>query len=362
MSNTPRRKRSGGGPGSAQTRSIGRAIVRAGIRGLSAGVGFKWIGVAGLVLVAVVLHQIPYPVDVTLHVTTERVNFSLIGPDETVLRGLSLTSLALLETTQLRLALEDVRELGRTLVRAGEEATLDADQRGARLVVRSANGLRLERLTLAPGTQLEIYADRVGQVFVVVRRGRASQIQLGLFGRVSLEATGMRLVRGNGQAIEFATPGPAHELDAKPASRSPILEPVGDRQFTLVLGFGGRAEQAGQDGLRLPFSSQLKITSLDFTRQEKVGERSAVRHLWIDPVVPMERALRSVYLDVPGNEVFRLESVQVVGDGLVCDIAGRPSALKVGKAGPGQDLVPSMLKYSLDHIVVRMLCKPIGFC
>jgi hypothetical protein len=84
-------------------------------RVLLARVGLKWVGVGVLVLAAVVLAYIPWPVDVTLHATTERVSFSLAGPDPTVtvMRGLALTSLTLRGPRGLRLPVVGYRKLER---------------------------------------------------------------------------------------------------------------------------------------------------------------------------------------------------------------------------------------------------------
>ena len=60
---------------------------------------------------------------------------------------------------------------------------------------------------------------------------------------------------------------------------------------------------------------------------------------------------------MPWGAVFRLESVRLSGDRLECDLAGRPAALKVGKASPDEELVPSALEYLLDHVLFRTVCK-----
>ena len=115
-------------------------------------------------------------------------------------------------------------------------------------------------------------------------------------------------------------------------------------------------------GLPLPFAANLKVAALDFTRTEGNRALPAIRELWVDPLVPRDRALGEVYLDVPRGAVFRLESVRLSGDRLECDLTGRPAALKVGKAKPDQELVPSALEYILDHVLFRTVCKPIGLC
>ena len=149
---------------------VGRAAATwAGISPLLARVRLKWVGVGALVLAAVILHQIPRPMEVTLHATTERISFSLVGTDKTitVLRGLPLTSLTLRGPPELRrLAVKEVREAGKTLVPSGGEATLEAQGPEASLTMRSVDVFRLEHLMLGPRTRLTLYADREGHVIL----------------------------------------------------------------------------------------------------------------------------------------------------------------------------------------------------
>jgi hypothetical protein len=110
-------------------------------------------------------------------------------------------------------------------------------------------------------------------------------------------------------------------------------------------------------GLPLPLESHLKITALDFTRTEGHRTLPALRQLWVEGLTPRDRAFGEVHLGVPRDAVFHLKSVRPSADWMECDMAGRPATLKVGKTGPGQELVPSVLEDLL-----RPLCKPIGLC
>jgi len=339
---------------------LGRATPGwAGMSTLQRRMRLKWVVVGVLVLSAVVLHYVHYPVDVTLHATTERVSFSLVGSDEniTVLRGLPLTSLTLYGPPRLRLGVEEVREAGKTLVPAGADATLEATE----LTMRASEGLRLELLALPRGTRLTLYADREGQVILDVGQARGSRVQLGVLGRLSIVAKDVVLVGRHGERIVTA-PGAVHQLEAKPLSRNPIFEPTAEGQLTLALGLSAQARRAGGEGPYLPFASHLKIDALDFTRAEGGRELPAIRQLWVDPLLPRDRVREKVYLRVPKDEVFYIESVRLSGDALVTDMTGRPAQLEVGKVGRGDNLVPSVLEYLLDHVVFRTVCKPIGLC
>jgi hypothetical protein len=319
----------------------------------------KWAAVGVLVLSAVVLQHIPRPEDVTLHATTERVSFSLVGTDETitVLRGLALTSFTLLGPPPLRLGTAEVRDVENSLVPPSRDATIEAKE----LTLRASEGLRLELLALPRGTSVTLYADRENQVILEAGQARGSRVQLGVLGGLSIVAKDLVLVGKHGERT-VPPSGDVHRLEAKPMSRSPIFEPTAEGPLTLILGFSASTTQAGDEGLDLHFASRLKIDALDFTREEGRRELPAIRQLWIDPVLPRDQMREKVHLRVPRNEIFHLESVRVSGDALVTDMTGRPERLEVGKVGRGDDLVPSVLEYLLRHVVFRTVCKPIGLC
>ncbi|MGH6689275.1 MAG: hypothetical protein ACREF4_01145 [Gammaproteobacteria bacterium] len=322
-------------------------------------VKLKWVAVGVLVLAAAILHHVRRPMDVTLHATTDRVSFSLVGTDETVtvLRGLALKSLTLLGPPRLRLGVAEVREAGRALVPSGKDATLEAKE----LSLRASEGLRLDHLVLRRGTRLTLYADREGQVIFEVGQALGSRVQLGVLGGLSIVAKDVTLVTSRGERIVTSS-GPIHQLEAKPISRNPVFEPTDEGPFTMVLGLAALAKEARGEGPDLPFASHLKVDALDFTREEGGRVLPAIRQLWIDPLLPRDRAREKVQLHVRKNEVFYVESVRLSGDALVTDMAGRPTELEIGKVGRGDNLVPSVLEYLLDHVVFRTLCKPLRLC
>jgi hypothetical protein len=336
---------------------------------LLARIRLRWVGVGGLVLAAVMLHQVRRPVEVTLHATPERISFSLVGTDQIiVLRGFPLTSLELRGQPELRrLAVKEVWAAEKQLVRAGAEVTLEAEGQDASLVMRSVGGLRLELLAVVPGTALMLSADRQGRVILEVHPPLRSriQLQLGVPARVSLETKDLVLVHKSGERTDFARSGATPRVEARPLSRSPIFDTVAQGRFTLVLGILDPSRQASQTApapVRLPFPAHLKLDSLNFSRIEGNRELPAVRQLWVDPLVTRDRALEDVYLEVPRDAVFRLESVRLSRERLEWDLVGRPAALKVGKVGPDKELVPSALEYVLDHVLFRTMCRPIGLC
>ena len=213
-------------------------------RALVQWVGGRWLVIGALILTAGVLHLIRWPVDVTLHATTERVSF--IGTEDTVWRGLPLTSVELRGLRHLRLALEEVREAGKLLARAGGGAALQVSGDTASLAIRSPEGLRLTRVRLPPETHLTLYVGREEEVLLVSQAGKGSQVEVGVLGGLSLRVKGMALVNSLGVAIPFATANPQHDLDATSVSRNIILEPGSRRPVHP----GARLVGAGPGGRR----------------------------------------------------------------------------------------------------------------
>jgi hypothetical protein len=338
------------------------------IGALLAGRSLRWVGVAALVLAVLGLHQIPRPVDVTLHATTERVAFSLEGAGAIeVIRSLPVASLRLRGLPAIRLAAAEVRQAGKTLVRGSgdQPVILQAQLREAALTLRGTDGLRLQALTLAGGTRVTLVADRAGQLIVEAGEARGARIVVGVLGELSLEATDLILVGPGGQVVPFAAPGPSHVLEATPLSRTLIFEPEAEGPFALVLDVSdamARSARTETGSLPLPVAPRLKVASLDFTRTERGRELPALRRLWVEPLGDEKNPLGAVYLDVPAAAIFTLQKVGLTEDALACELTGRPPLLQVGKDLPGEDLVPSLLQYLAGHVVFRTFCRLVGLC
>jgi hypothetical protein len=115
-----------------------------------------WLGVGALALAAVILHQIPHRMEVTLHLLTERVAFIIAGANTSVslLEGQPLTSLTLRGVTRLPLPVQEVRYGGRAHTPIDGRMVLQSRSQDAGLssITFADEGLRLIRLTLASGT------------------------------------------------------------------------------------------------------------------------------------------------------------------------------------------------------------------
>ena len=106
----------------------------------------------------------------------------------------------------------------------------------------------------------------------------------------------------------------------------------------------------------------MKVASLDFTRREGTRLVPAIRRLWVEPLVPENKPLGAVFLGIPPEKVFTLQSVGLSGGHLSCELSGRTDTLRVGKDEPRENLVPSLLQYLVNHVVFRTVCKPVGLC
>jgi hypothetical protein len=300
--------------------------------------------------------------DVTLHPTTERVSFALGGAgDVDLIQGLAITSLGVLGLPKVAFEVEDLKEGERALLPGGGRVMLEAASRESSLTMK-ADGLRLICLTLAAGTRVTLYADQEGQAVVEIPKAKGSRIEVGMLGEPSISVKDFALRSANGQEVPFRTADPVHRLGVKLPTRNLIFEPEGEASFTLVL---KPAEQPGPSesvGLPVGVMPRLKVTSLDFTRRD--GERvvSAIRRLWVDPLVPENKPLETVFLVIPADKVFTLQSMRLSGGSLTCELTGRTNTLRIGKDEARENLVPSLLQYLTNHVAFRAVCKPVGLC
>jgi hypothetical protein len=300
--------------------------------------------------------------DVTIRPITERVSFTLSEADEVdFMQGLALTIFEVRGLPTARFEVEEMREATRALLPGGGRITLEAASPESSLAMKG-NGLRLMGLTLPARTRVTLSADQEGQVFVGVGNARGSRLEVGLLSDLSVAVKDFALKNARGQQIPFSTADPVHRLEVKLPSRNLILEPEGEVSFTLVLKPAGQPGPGESVGVLLGITPRLKVASLDFTRREGTRVVPAIRRLWVDPLVPENRPLETVFLGIPADKVFTLQSVGLSGGYLACELTGRINTLRVGKDEPRENLAPSLLQYLVNHVVFRAVCKPAGLC
>ena len=305
----------------------------------------KWICLGLLIVAAITLHQISRPIEVTLHLLTGRISFFLPGTDDTLplIESLPLTSLNMSGFSSLPLEVQDLREQGEPLVSSGSRIVLKALSRESQLTFKGEEKLRLMRLTLASRANVILYTDQERHVLMRVWNPQISQLELAVLGRFTLTVQDLVLLDEQGKNIPFVSFQPVHTLEVTPAMRNLVLEQEEEVPFELVMDFSQQIGQRQTWDIPLSFDPRLKVSHLDFTREERNKRLSEIHQLRIEPVMSEDKPEKKVYLKVRESEVFTLQSVSLSEKGLECELTGNTDTLMVGKDGPNKNRVPSLL-------------------
>jgi hypothetical protein len=310
----------------------------------------KWAILGLLILVAIILHQIPQTMEVTLHLLTGRISFSFPGTEDpvTVIESLPLTSLNLCGFSSLSLDVRDMREGETSLVPHGSRVTLKARSRESRFNFLGEK-MRLKQVTLASGATVSIYTDQEDQVLMNVWGSQVSEVVLDVPERkFRLTVKDVVLLDGEGKEIPFRSYQPIHTLDVTSSFHNLIFEQQEQSSFALVMNFSRQIEQGQTWNITLPFIPRLKVSQLDFTR--KVGNKkvSEIHRLWIEPIMRQDKSEQEVFLEIRESDVFTLQSLSLSEQGLECRLTGNTDTLRTGKDAPRKERIPSLL-FSLLH-------------
>jgi hypothetical protein len=307
-------------------------------------VPMRWICLGILSVAALILHQIPRPIEVTLHLLTGRMSFSLPGTADTLslIESLPLTSLTLSGFSSLSLEVHDLREKGEPLISSKSRISLKALSRESQLTFQGEEMLRLMHLTLASRANVVLYTDQEHHLLMQVRNPQVSQVGLAVLGRFTLTVQDLVLQDEQGKNIPFVSLKPAHTLEVTPSIRSLIFEQQ-EAPFGLVMDFSWEIGQRQTWDIPLSFGPRLKVSHLDFTREERGKRVSEIHQLRLEPLMSEDKPEKKVYLKVRESEVFTLQSVSLSEKGLECELSGHTDTLMVGKDGPNKNRVPSLL-------------------
>lgn len=305
----------------------------------------KWICLGLLIVVAIILHQIPRPIEVTLHLLTGRISFFLPGTDDSLplIESLPVTSLNMSGFSSLPLEVQDLREEGEPLVPSGSRIILKALSRDSRLTFQGEDKLRLMRLTLASRAKVILYTDQERHVLMRVWNPQVSQVELAVLGRFTLTVQDLVLLNEQGKNIPFLSFQPVHTLEVTPSIRNLVFEQEEEAPFELVMDFSQQIGQRQTWDIPLSFDPRLKVSHLDFTREERNKSVSEIHQLRIEPLMSEDKPEKKVYLKVRERDVFTLQSVSLSEKGLECELTGNTDTLMVGKDGPNKNRVPSLL-------------------
>ena len=325
-----------------------------------------WLGVGFFVLAAIILHQIPHRMEVTLHLLTERLSFVLSGTTTPVpfFEGQPLTSLTLRGIARLPLPVQELRQGGRVLVPSGGRIILQSRSKDAALtsLTFAGEGLRLIRLALAPETQVGLSTDVEHHLLIDMQHSPRHHLELGMAGGVTLTVREMSVRDAQDKELPLLSQ-PVQTLQVTPVRRNLIFDREEQLPSGLTLDFSRPVEPGSDWKLSLAFVPRLKLSSPDVTREDRNTRVSAVQELWIEPLlVPKEKPEQKVFLQVREDEVFTLQSVQLSARGLECELSGYTTTILVGKEKPLTNKVPSWFEYIVKHVIFQTVCKPAGIC
>jgi len=325
-----------------------------------------WLVVVFFVLAAIILHQIPHRMEVTLHLLTERLSFVLSGTTTPVpfLEGQPLTSLTLRGVARLPLQVQELRQGGRAFAPAGGRIVLQSRSKDASLtsLTFAGEGLRLIRLALAPGTQVGLSTDGEPRLLVDMQHSPLHHLELGMTGGFTLTVKEMSVRDAQDKELPLLSQ-PVQTLQVTPARRNLIFDQEEQLPSGLNLDFSRQIEPGPNWKLPLAFVPRLKLSSPDVTREDRNTRVSAVQELWIEPLlVPKEKPEPKVFLQVREDEVFTLQSVQLTARGLECELNGYTTTIMIGREKPLTNKVPSWFEYIVKHVIFQTVCKPAGIC
>jgi hypothetical protein len=258
------------------------------------------------------------------------------------------------------LVIKELREGGRLLVSSERQVVLKALAPEATLTL-TGSGLRLMRLAFAAGTQVALYTDQGHHLLLQAQSAPMSALELAVSERFTLTGNHMVLQDMPGKDLAAVSSQPNSRLEVTPAMKTLRFEQEAQGPVSLVIDLSRQIREAGWP-LPLPVALRLKVARLDTTREADNARVPAIQQLWIDPLVPQDKPLDKVYLQVRDSAVFTLQSVQLAEQGLICELTGDTDTLLVGKERPQKNLVPSWLEYFVTHVVVQNVCKFLGKC
>ena len=325
-----------------------------------------WLGVSVLALAAIILHQIPHRMEVTLHLLTERLSFIMAGTDKPVplFEGQPLTSLTLRGVARLPLQVQELRQGGRALAPADGRIVLQSRSKDAGLssITFAGEGLRLIRLALVPGTPVGLSTDREHHLLIDMQHSSVHHLELGMAGSVMLTMQEMAVRDAQDKELPLLSAS-VRTLQITPARRNLLFEQPEQLPSELILDVARPLESGADWQLLLALVPRLKLSAPDVTREDRGRRVSAMQKLWIEPLlVSQDTPKQNVFLQVRDQDVFTLQSVTLTAKGLECELTGYTTTIMVGKATPLTNVVPSWLEYIGKHVIFQTVCKPLGIC
>jgi hypothetical protein len=321
-----------------------------------------------LVVIALILHQIPRPTEVTLHVTTENLAFVLPGTAsmQPLLQGLSLTSLTLHGLASLVLEIKELKQQGTPLTVPAKRLTVRGQHPASyTLQALPDSGLRLRQVNLAGNSEVLLSADPSGQLQVNVKSPQVIHLEVEVIGeRFSLlVGDGVALLDAQGQEIALRRVSSPRTLEVVPVSSRLVFEQPANTSLGLDMTIAGQQEAGKLQDLSDAFGP-VRMQRVTFPhRGASTPRKTVIKEFWIEPFVSQDKTKTHVVVKLQEDDKFILKALRFSTQGLVCQLVGTTNTVLVGKESPHENQVPSWLEYLVKHnIVFQTLCKPLKVC
>jgi hypothetical protein len=323
----------------------------------------KWLFLSALLFIAIILYHIPWPADVSLHVTAERISFNLPGKkDDTVnlLAGLPVGSARLSGMFNFPMDVRSLQAEGRELLPSGGRIVFLKALSQDSYVSVEGEGLRVVTFRVPGQARISIHTDKRRQLLMDLRDSPDSQLEFAVPAAVFLaKVKHVELVDGTSGRIILTSDEIPQTLRVTTLIRNVVFENLPGKDFSFSLAHSVHFDQEKNWDVSTSMAP-LKVSRLGFVREEMGNDQlmSAIRTIHVSPLMPKDETMKDVYLNVPEKEVFTLRSLMVSEkDFLICDLSGHTDHLLIKRDGPARNIVPSLLEYLVNHVVVQEVNK-----
>ena len=325
-----------------------------------------WIALALLVIAALGLYQIYRPINVVIHSIADSISFATAHESEMnnlpLIDGLSMRSLNFSGLSPWSFYVTDLRQGGRSLVYPETRIILKGDDQDSELTLEG-EGLRLMVLSVISRTKVRLYTDLKRNLLIRLENPQGSEIRIGVLAKFTLKAKNVTIVNADtGKEIISPRSSPEYFLEVVPSLRNFVLEQRQNNPLFISMDLGLTTSKPVDRGVPIGISPRFRVSHLDFTEERSNKAVSAIKELWIEPLISKDNPTHGIFLKLKTNDVFTLQSLVLTQKGLECELTGHTDYLMVGNDETNRNLVPSILESLVNHRIFRLLCKPLGAC
>lgn len=311
-----------------------------------------------VVIVALILNNIYLTTDVAIHVTTERLTFSVpdFPPGASLIESLPVSFVSMAGPKSIALDVDSIVAQGHQVPVPENRLVLSSlPGTTARLRI-SADPLRLMRLGLVGSRRVSLYRDGSGDLVVTMQSPTEASLEFTVPDIYTLDTSDFRLSRGASDPSDTTGIKTQQRFVVRAALRSLVLAHSGDGALDIVI--RPRAAAPRPDitpDIRL--EPNLRISAVNFVRSQDTAVVSAVTAIRIEPFFSDDKFALTSFVILKDKDVFTLRSVRLTGNGLDCVIVGRTNAIRIGNSNPYPNVVPSVLSSLLSSRSVEKVIE-----